>query len=152
MQVQNLKDILQCSTESHFDQWEVKVSVLTSLVVHEYQEFWTWRNLQTYPSIQPVKCEKGAGTYKCLRKLGAHSSYRMRFVEGFWQSVASLMSPVAPLVTTDRCSNVSMCWRISTKSFIFPGIVPLLYSVGNLSLNDIPNCICRWFAFICKRY
>ena len=45
--------------------------------------------------------------------------------------VASLMSPVASLVTTDRCSNVSMCLRISTKCFLFPGIVPLLYSVGN---------------------
>ena len=45
--------------------------------------------------------------------------------------VASLMSPVASLVTTDRCSNVSMCLRISTKCFIFPGIAPLLYSVGN---------------------
>ena len=41
------------------------------------------------------------------------------------------MSPVASLVTTDRCSNVSMCLRISTKCFLFPGIVPLLYSVGN---------------------
>ena len=45
--------------------------------------------------------------------------------------VASLMSPVASLVTTDRCSNVSMCLRISNKCFRFPGIVPLLYSVGN---------------------
>ena len=45
--------------------------------------------------------------------------------------VACLMSPVASLVTTDRCSNVSMCLRISTKCFLFPGIVPLLYSVGN---------------------
>ena len=45
--------------------------------------------------------------------------------------VASLMSPVASLVTTGRCSNVSMCLRISTKCFLFPGIVPLLYSVGN---------------------
>ena len=41
------------------------------------------------------------------------------------------MSPVASLVTTDRCSNVSMCLRISTKCFLFPGIAPLLYSVGN---------------------
>ena len=41
------------------------------------------------------------------------------------------MSPVASLVTTDRFSNVSMCLRISTKCFLFPGIVPLLYSVGN---------------------
>ena len=41
------------------------------------------------------------------------------------------MSPVASLVTTGRCSNVSMCLRISTKCFLFPGIVPLLYSVGN---------------------
>ena len=44
--------------------------------------------------------------------------------------VASLMSPVVSLVTTDRCSNVSMCLWISIKCF-FPGIVPLLYSVGN---------------------
>ena len=50
---------------------------------------------------------------------------------GFTALVASLMSPVASLVTTDRCSNVSMCLRISTKCFLFPGIVPLLYSVGN---------------------
>ena len=41
------------------------------------------------------------------------------------------MSPVASLVTTDRCSNVSMCLRISTECFLLPGIVPLLYSVGN---------------------
>ena len=41
------------------------------------------------------------------------------------------MSPVASLVTTERCSNVSMCLRISTKCCLFPGIVPLLYSVGN---------------------
>ena len=41
------------------------------------------------------------------------------------------MSAVASLVTTDRCSNVSMCLRISTNCFPFPGIVPLLYSVGN---------------------
>ena len=45
--------------------------------------------------------------------------------------VASLMSPVASLVTTDRCSYVSMCLSISTKYYLFPGIVPLLYSVGN---------------------
>ena len=37
------------------------------------------------------------------------------------------MSHVASLMTTDRCSNVSMCLRISTKCIIFPGIVPLLY-------------------------
>ena len=30
-----------------------------------------------------------------------------------------------------RCSNVSMFLRISTKCFLFPGIVPLLYFVGN---------------------
>ena len=41
------------------------------------------------------------------------------------------MSPVASLVTIDRRSNVSLCLRISTKFFLFPGIVPLLYYVGN---------------------
>ena len=45
--------------------------------------------------------------------------------------VASLMSPVASLVTTDRCSNVLICLLVSTKCF--SGIVPLLYSVGNKS-------------------
>ena len=52
-------------------------------------------------------------------------------LDAYVHLVASLMSPVASLVTTDRCSNVSMCLRISTKCFLFPGIVPLLYSVGN---------------------
>ena len=44
--------------------------------------------------------------------------------------VASLMSPVASLVTTGRRSNVSMCLLISTKCFTFSGIVPFLHSVG----------------------
>ena len=44
--------------------------------------------------------------------------------------VAGLISPVASLVTTGRCRNVSMCLLISTKCF-FSGIIPLLYFVRN---------------------
>ena len=44
--------------------------------------------------------------------------------------VASLVSHVDSLVTPGRCSNASMCLLISTKCFLFPDIVPLLYSVG----------------------
>ena len=63
------------------------------------------------------------------------------------------MSPVASLVTTDRCSNVSMCLRISTKCFLFPRIVPLLYSVGNKTyyyyyeLNSIPAWVSNYIHY-----
>ena len=70
---------------------------------------------------------------RCARKVKAARGSVFDWTNGPFAPllVASLMSPVASLVTTDRCSNVSMCLRISTKCFLFPGIVPLLYSVGN---------------------
>ena len=52
MQVQNSKEITWCSTESHFDQWVV--SLMSSLVVHVYQEFLTRQSLQTYPLIHLI--------------------------------------------------------------------------------------------------
>ena len=58
------------------------------------------------------------------------------------------MSPVASLVTTDRCSNVSMCLRISTKCFLFPGIVPLLYSVGNKTYYYYYSSLVRIMATV----
>ena len=57
--------------------------------------------------------------------------YKCHLNRHFEFLVASLMSPVASLVTTDKCNYVSMCLWISTKRCLFPGIVPLLYSVGN---------------------
>ena len=72
--------------------------------------------------------------------------------------VASLMSPVASLVTTDRSSNVSVCLRISTMCFLSPGIVPLLYSVGNktyllhLASIEIGSSLIARIGIIGKHY
>ena len=47
--------------------------------------------------------------------MGSFNGQKEGWMDAFL--VACLMSPAASLVTTDKCSNVSMCLRISTKCF-----------------------------------
>ena len=69
--------------------------------------------------------------------------------------VASLMSPAASLVTTDRCSNVSMWLLISTKCFFswycssvvfcwkLNLLLLLLVQVSNLADDDMATPVAR---------
>ena len=93
-------------------------------VIYAYPIPRAW--LQPYHRTIVMTCLK---CQEIVKHIPPYSRFKSCYV-----LVASLMSPVASLVTTDQqCSNVSM-WRISKKCFLFPGIVLSLYLLEKILL------------------